>query len=1161
MSSAEQTLERLDAARQKWWLCSLLSTTALACAASLGVFLVFAATDATARLSQPMLMFCSTVWLVVSLALMFVVGRRLLRGQRSIEAAARRVEAEFPQLGSDLINLIQLSEEDGSDLERPFRRAAVQRAAAVAAAVPFDRAAAGESRVGRLVRCLQTPRDLLESLLLIVLLAAIALLGRQMMPNFGSAARRLLTPWQFVPAKGSVEILRVTPGNAVVARGESVAIEAEIANPLGTAYSATLYVTPDGGAETAETLTPDAKHLRFSATVPSAIKSFRYRLEIGDSQTEIYRVEVRDKPVVRDCEITYRYPAYLGRGEETIKRPDLDLEAPQYTVAELRVRPSAPIVRGRIELGNTQISGRVEQDGGLLVASLPLLQDGTFTVRMFDAAGLADSQPRPNRIAVLPDRPPTVELVSPRQGATAAPKSSISVMVRAGDDNGLGRIVLEMMVRGDVPSPPAPLPKGEGSKTPSPPTPLPKGEGSKTPSPPTPLPKGEGRDVPLPQAAVLHEWTDFAGQQTNVARQWTLELKSETFQPGQTLLLRAVAWDKREVHEFGENLGPQRTDGPWVEIKLLSPDAERSAALAEWESLRKAIAQLLQRQLQARAVAATMNGQSPPANPAKVAAELRGEQIAIQKTADELAKSIAADADPRRRHIKRTLGELAVGAMLEAIVHCDELQKLVAPDNAAGQTNATLTKLAAVQERIIDELGKLLDLARAAEAELLSEMPNRSGGDLPDDTRQQLEKLHDKLSEFLQRQSKIIEASEELAKTPVDDFTEEQTDKLKALAAAEDDLARFIKELQSDFSKLPEQDFSNPSTAKELIAIETEIKMAADALTKKSVEIAVPLEQLGYERAEEIKTNLEKWLPDTPDREKWSQEESLTDQDKEAPMAELPGELEDLIGELMEEEENLLEEADDISSSAADSLDKGAGWDAADGPISNMSAKGVTGNRLPNTSEIGGRSGEGRQGKSSGEFVGDEAVGKGGRKTPSRLAPDPVVKGQIKDSDRQPAGGATGGGKESGQGGEGLEGPVPRSPGPRDLERLAGQQATLRNKAEAIDLQLGVANYHHTDLKKLIEIMAQVERDLKAGRLHAALRQREVLLEGLGNVKQLLRGETQTRADRSANLPADVQKEILGGAKEPAPAGWEELNRRYFQRLTGGADEKQQSDK
>ena len=155
----------------------------------------------------------------------------------------------------------------------------------------------------------------------------------------------------------------------------------------------------------------------------------------------------------------------------------------------------------------------------------------------------------------------------------------------------------------------------------------------------------------------------------------------------------------------------------------------------------------------------------------------------------------------------------------------------------------------------------------------------------------------------------------------------------------------------------------------------------------------------------------------------------------------------------------------------------------------------MTGNRLPNTSEIGGRSGEGRQGKSSGEFVGNEAVGKGGRNTPSRLTPDPVMKGQIKDHSQGNAGAATGGGKESGQGGEGLEGPGTNSPGKRDLQRLAGKQASLRNKAEGVDAQFQITNYHHTDLKKLIDTMSKVEIDLKAGNYQNVLRQRKVLAE------------------------------------------------------------------
>ena len=97
----------------------------------------------------------------------------------------------------------------------------------------------------------------------------------------------------------------------------------------------------------------------------------------------------------------------------------------------------------------------------------------------------------------------------------------------------------------------------------------------------------------------------------------------------------------------------------------------------------------------------------------------------------------------------------------------------------------------------------------------------------------------------------MIEASENLAKKPVEDFTKEQEEALKGMAAAEDDWSKFMKDLHSDLSKLPEQDFANASMAKELVEIQTELKMAEDALLKKSVDIAVPLEQLGYERAEE----------------------------------------------------------------------------------------------------------------------------------------------------------------------------------------------------------------------------------------------------------------------------------------------------------------------
>ncbi len=1145
--AAENVIDRLDAARQKWWLFSLLSTTALAACVSFGMFVCFMAADALILLPSPWLLGLSAAWLLTSLALMIVVGRRLLRGQRGIEATARRVESEFPDLGSDLINIVQLRE--GRDNQnRAFCEAAVNRAAAKIGRLPFDRAAAKESRLQRFIHCIQTPRDLAESLAVLALLVVVALFCRALLPNWGSAASRLFAPWTFVPSVGSVEIVGVTPGDVDVLVGESVRIAAEIRNPDGRPHKATLFIAKNDRPETPLPMTADRTHRRYTLTVPSAIEAFSYRLEIGDSQTRVYSIGVRQKPVVESAEATFHYPAYLERRDETIVLKDLNIEAPRFTEVELRLRLSTPVAKGYVEREGERFVGRVEPDGNLVISSMPLLKDGSYVVRLWNDAGHSHPNPRVNSIRVRVDGPPTVELRGLGRSTVAAPGTTLPVAIRAGDDHGIGRVQLQMMVNGSLKEgATAGLSSSAGRNTR-------KNTAGQASSGTQTLGNRLFQGAVKPsksddtgQVEVVRQWTDFAAASTSIVRQYGLKLDPEKIKPGQTVLIRAAAWDKRAIDDWGLKLKPQETVGPWREITIISKDDEASAALERLDSLRGELMKILEKQVRARTAAADIKPRPSVAPSRDLIDGLRGRQIDIQKSSTELTKTIDLAARKELQTIKRVLSELAFGEMIEAVAICDEMLK-----RNVAQPPPAVEKLTATQDRIIDVLRKLLDVARRAQADLLAEMEKRPGGDLPDDTRRKLDELREKLEKFLEQQKKVIEASKELAKTPVDDFTEEQEELLKGLAAAEDDLSRFMQELQSDLSKLPEQDFANPSTAKELIEIQTELKMAEGALLKKTVDIAVPLEQLGYEMAEELKTNLEKWLPDSPDREKWSQEESLTDADKEAPMAELPGELEDLVGELMEEEEDLFDEMDDVSSSAADSLDAGAGWDAVDGPISNMSAKGVTGNRLPNTSEIGGRAGEGRQGKSSGEFVGDEAVGKGGRKTPSRLTPDPNVAGQIKDHDRQPAGGATGGGKESGKGGEGLEGPVPRSPGQRDAQRLAGRQAELRNKAEGIDLRFKISGFHRTDLMKLIEIMAQVERDLKAGRYKNALRQRRVLLEGLGNVKQRLDGEFQTRRDASANLPADVRKELLGSMHDPSPAGWEELNRRYFERLSKG---------
>lgn len=161
--AAEKIIDRLDATRQQWWIFTLLSTAVWAISLSFTVALAFMLADALAHLSQGTLAGLLAVWTVVTILLAIFVLRRIARSQRSIEATARCLETEYPELGSSLINVVQLSA-DTKNESRPFCEAAVNEAAAQAAGVRFETAASHETRWRRFRYCMQNPRDLVESI-------------------------------------------------------------------------------------------------------------------------------------------------------------------------------------------------------------------------------------------------------------------------------------------------------------------------------------------------------------------------------------------------------------------------------------------------------------------------------------------------------------------------------------------------------------------------------------------------------------------------------------------------------------------------------------------------------------------------------------------------------------------------------------------------------------------------------------------------------------------------------------------------------------------------------------------------------------------------------------------------------------------------------------
>jgi hypothetical protein len=825
-------------------------------------------------------------------------------------------------------------------------------------------------------------------------------------------------------------------------------------------------------------------------------------VRVGDSRWPLdrpyYHVKVLQRAKLESMEITYNYPAYTKLPSQTLPAADGAIEAPVGTVATVTVKFSEPVPAGVLDLRDGAPLLMSCREGRTFFQNITVEKDGAYRIEMRDRQGRVIQQ-LPDiakddaaaaqatlggyyRIHAIPDRAPRVEFIAPVGSASVAPGKKLATRLKVSDDYGIDHMQFFF---------------GK--------------DGSERPMPDFDFKSAVGAKAPT--------------------LDYTLTVPTETPE-GTELIFYATATDNYPK-------APQTTMS--YKLKITVRDTVKLAAERTrlYDQLRLRLADILRMQEHERlSTALATAAKDVTAVNAKGREIQAGQQKIRAEMTDVLEKT---QFDQEMTTIQQALAVLAQNEAPMAV----EQATVVSGVGALGERDTACKLLTGTQNRIINALQTMLAILPTLAQEKTA-AASKPSSELPQDIRDKLQQLHTDLEKFIDAQKKIVQATNDLAKKDVDKFTPEDEKLLKDLQAKQDQWDKFMNEKFQDFSKLAQQDFSNPVMMKELVAVKSDVTMAKDALSQKACEIATALEDNGIENAKSLTTNIEKWLPDTPDHQKFAMEDPTGQTNYEQPT--LPKELEDLVGDLLEQEEDLFNEMEDQTSKWNNSGDKGMGWDAGDGPQSNMNAQGVTGNQLPNSNEMSGRSGEGRQGKSSGEYVEDKAVGKGGRKTPTRLTAEPFQKGQIKDTSAEAAGGSTGGGKMSGSGAEGLQGPVP-PPLAKELDRMAGKQASLVNKAERIRNQFKQGDYANFKFLQAITLMNRVQDDLKGYHYQNALRARQTTLEGLKQTRLLLTEGLDVKADTSTAMPKYVRDDIADAMKGKMPAQYKDALEQYYRRL------------
>ena len=923
------------------------------------------------------------------------------------------------------------------------------------------------------------------------------ILGVVFWPQLNHGWRQMFSPGAFVPRAGGVQIIGVRPGDATIIRGQplEVIFNTSPKGPAATWTTAMLVLDPpQDGRDRIEM--PTVSTDTYAARVEHVDAPLRYRVEVGGAgdmaQSDWYAVKTVDQIKLQLLQLTIDPPAYTRQAKQTID-----------------VKPETPSPINMI--AGSAVSVTAASDTPVPAAMLQIDNDPPAAMKPAQRSQ-AGSQQFDAVCAFAGDALLSV-LLADRSGQLLArlPDPAVSVHV----------------VADAAPSLDLHWPSQDTTAAPN----------------AAPTVKATLRDdFGLTRYRILvgsdtGELKPAVDQpldgQTQFELSLPLPLPADQMKAGASVRVQLEATDNRNLPNETPPLGPQVSLSPAYTIRFADPRTAAKESADDAEKLRAALQQMLKSQQDLLATTAALKLPNKPAT-----AAIGKGQTQLRDRMNEVADTFAFS--PATGSVQPTLRLLAKGPAHEAI----DLTQSMATEPLAAQLQKISFDLQSRQHRIVFTLQSLLSVVNGT-PDLTAEKSGK-GGDLPMN-KDALQQLKDALDAYQKQQQKLIDQTAALPKTPVDDFSDKDKQALKDLQLAQDKLSGFMEQKLADYSKLAEQDMSNGSLVKELTELYSEVTMIKDGLTQKPVEMAIPLEEAGLESAKELSSNIEKWLSNAPDRQNWNMEDPLTKSD--TPLPELPKELTDMIGELMEQQEDLSQEMQDANANWADSINKGLGWDAADGPIADMSAQGVTGNALPNNNEMNGRSGEGRSGKSQGEFVEDHATGKGGNITPTRLDPTPFQKGQIDDTSKDPTGGATGGGKMSGGGAEGLEGPTPAGPTPQ-MQRLSQKQAEIRNAAERINLQYKLGNYDRFKMAQSIAMMRRVESDLNANRYGNALRGSQVAVDTMASSQLLTAGQMNVRADTTAVLGTRTDEKIHDAMKGDLPPAWSDALKAYYQKLS-----------
>jgi len=362
---------------------------------------------------------------LVGATLWLVRGALLLRF--TPEAVAATVEKTFPQLDNRLINILQFSTDTEGDV---FKAAYVHAGAPEWQSLDFrkmrDEKAHHRSRI-----------------LLTVVAVLLALPTLFFGQAWGVAVWRTINPFTNVEPPYLTKILRVQPGDSTALQGKPLTLSCTVKGFDG--HEVKVEIEPAGAKKRVYSLghIKGSEPQEFSYPIEKVTAGLRYRFLAGDAPNSAwFTIATRPPPAFTSISIVITPPAYTKLPPRSVNPRDERLTALAGSDLQILVTANTPLTKLRLYDAGSETAEFVSAGKPpRWQAKAKIISGASLILKGEDTFGSAVEEEIPFQIQ--PDKPPSIEILSPNGLALLPPGERPQIEFRASDDFGISEIAVE----------------------------------------------------------------------------------------------------------------------------------------------------------------------------------------------------------------------------------------------------------------------------------------------------------------------------------------------------------------------------------------------------------------------------------------------------------------------------------------------------------------------------------------------------------------------------------------------------------------------------------------------------------------------------------------------------------------------------------------------